>query len=599
MGSQWRTARRSQLLAIGAFVALSIVLYMSWLHQPAMPAEATHPIEELIQNAEFEFSQAVAKQATTLPAAAAEYRARRARHPPPGFDGWFEFARRNDALVVESFFDQIHHDLEPFWGLPAAEIRQSAKTVEPWLLGIRNGKAVMQTKEKHIWMEPWLDLLGSIADHLPANISLDIPVNVMDESRLLVPWERVNELMETAARERQMASLGEVVESFSATSANADTEAAPPPSPDWIHDYSRIWPLVRSTCHPASPARQDPEEPTDLRLPAPDFMPTQAPKGSHAGYVANWTTASDACQHPHLRGLHGTFIEPQSMKTSTRLLPLFGGSKLHSNNEILLPPAMYWSSDVRYSGGEGAHGAAWPFKLNALIWRGAGTGGRNKAATWRHFQRHRFVGMLNGSAVSAAEGTGANGRGETFRLPSADLYSVPGSAQGGHLGAWLAPFTDVAFTDLLCFPSTGGPACPYTEPYYALADPLPMAAQFGHKYLADIDGNSFSGRFRSFMRSSSVPLKASVYREWHDARLWAWVHFVPLDNSFVDVYAVLAYLRARDERARRIAEAGQRWAEKVLRKEDMQVYVYRLLLEFARVCDDEKNVLGFVADLKE
>jgi hypothetical protein len=37
----------------------------------------------------------------------------------------------------------------------------------------------------------------------------------------------------------------------------------------------------------------------------------------------------------------------------------------------------------------------------------------------------------------------------------------------------------------------------------------------------------------------------------------------------------------------------------VLRKEDMHVYMLRLLLEYARLCDDNREKLGFEGDLLE
>jgi len=36
--------------------------------------------------------------------------------------------------------------------------------------------------------------------------------------------------------------------------------------------------------------------------------------------------------------------------------------------------------------------------------------------------------------------------------------------------------------------------------------------------------------------------------------------------------------------------AGQRWANRVLRKEDMQIYVLRLLLEYAQVADERRDI---------
>jgi hypothetical protein len=57
------------------------------------------------------------------------------------------------------------------------------------------------------------------------------------------------------------------------------------------------------------------------------------------------------------------------------------------------------------------------------------------------------------------------------------------------------------------------------------------------------------------------------------------------------------FLSGRDSAAERIATEGRLWAQRVLRREDMLLYVWRLLLEFARICDDERARLGFVGDL--
>lgn len=184
------------------------------------------------------------------------------------------------------------------------------------------------------------------------------------------------------------------------------------------------------------------------------------------------------------------------------------------------------------------------------------------------------------------------------------------------LGTWLEGITNVGFTDLLCWPPADAPTCKYTDPFFKIAPTIPMLKQYEFKLLPDIDGNSFSGRYLAFLRSTSVPVKATIYSEWHDDRLIPWLHFVSMDNTFVDVYGILDYFlgtgkvsksddddvilaEARDNAARKIALRGKDWANKVLRKEDMQIYVLRLLLEYARLCDDNRVVLGFVGDLKD
>ncbi len=68
--------------------------------------------------------------------------------------------------------------------------------------------------------------------------------------------------------------------------------------------------------------------------------------------------------------------------------------------------------------------------------------------------------------------------------------------------------------------------------------------------MPDIDGNAFGGRYRAFLRSTGLPLKATMHAEWHDDRLFAWLHYVPFDNSYMDIYAVMEYLLANDAEAR-------------------------------------------------
>jgi len=215
--------------------------------------------------------------------------------------------------------------------------------------------------------------------------------------------------------------------------------------------------------------------------------------------------------------------------------------------------------------------------------------------------------MLNGSTVSAAELADST-TAESFSLPNQTDYPLRAATAGG-LGAWISNFSDVGFIHLECFPLESDPdrvpLCSYTDPFFEVKPGMPMPEMFVVKYLPDIDGNSFSGRFRAFLRSTSLTIKATIYDEWHDARLMPWVHFVPMDNTFVDLYAILDFFMGyqgegrHDSLAEEIADEGRSWTDRVLRREDMALYMWRLILEWARVCDDKRDVLGWVDDLKE
>ena len=113
----------------------------------------------------------------------------------------------------------------------------------------------------------------------------------------------------------------------------------------------------------------------------------------------------------------------------------------------------------------------------------------------------------------------------------------------------------------------------------------PMAAQqdaWKWKYLLDVDGNAFSGRYHTFLRSNSVVFKLAIFREWHDEWLHPWVHYIPLSLELEEVAETMRFFRYEpdgDKYAKRIADESKRWANRVLRKEDLEVWFFRLLLE--------------------
>lgn len=58
-------------------------------------------------------------------------------------------------------------------------------------------------------------------------------------------------------------------------------------------------------------------------------------------------------------------------------------------------------------------------------------------------------------------------------------------------------------------------------------------------------------------------------------------------------------LPGHDKQGKYIAEAGREWANKVLRKEDMEIYMFRLLLEYGRITDDNRDELGLSVEEAE
>jgi len=175
--------------------------------------------------------------------------------------------------------------------------------------------------------------------------------------------------------------------------------------------------------------------------------------------------------------------------------------------------------------------------------------------------------------------------------------------------------TAAAFTEKFsCIPN-----CDFLNTSLIMVKQTAFSDQFNHKYLVDIDGHSFSGRWRAFLLSRSLGIKATIFREWHDSRLFAWRHFVPMDNRYDDLYSIPTYfigmnsntdtqlegldkgnpgirVERHDYEAMKLARQGQEWAEMVLRKEDMEIYLFTLLLEYGRIIDDKRERIGVADD---
>lgn len=166
----------------------------------------THPIEVLIKTAQRDFDAMMAKEASSLKQAASAYRARRGRHPPPGFKAWYEFAKDKKVVMVEDFFDQIYHDLGPFWGVDPKAIRKESWDFE-MTINIRNGKATAGSD--WFWTQIWLNLIESVAHELP---DMDIALNAMDEPRLVVPWEDIDKYMERERKSRKLTATKDVLD---------------------------------------------------------------------------------------------------------------------------------------------------------------------------------------------------------------------------------------------------------------------------------------------------------------------------------------------------------------------------------------------------
>lgn len=571
-----------------------------------------HPIDLLIHEAGIQH-EAYVKTVThdgSLSAAVKVYQERYRRNPPPGFDIWYEYATKRSARIIDEY-DQIHEDLLPFYTISPAALRRltweiaSNQWNEASGVTIRNGTAMVQDNviPTHRWMiEGVVALINSFASHLP---DMDLVFNINDESRVAAPYQIIQELRQQGAR----AALHGI------KSWSHDRAAGwPPESTDFPgHNFRsasfepnfREWGSI--SCPPDSPARSD-----RALIRSKSYLCTSCAAPHSLGqFVSNWSLAADMCHQPDMAHLHGFFMSPAAFKPAYALKPVFSQSKPHGYNDILYPSAWNYMDKVKYEPSDQSKDdhPAYPDppfdqKENTLFWRGATSEGvSGGGGQWRGMTRQRLVHLVNNGtshphddALVLLPHPHYQGKWEYTRI------------QGDVVNKILS--TDVHVVDHIA--RCGGDGlhdCTDQETEFAPVGPSDFQAHWKYKYLFDLDGAGFSGRFLPFLQSRSLPFKSALFREWYDSRITAWRHFVPQDYRLHGVWSTLAYFAGFDgtlpngrsvkwaghpKQAESIAEEGRAWADQVLRKEDMEIYFFRLLLEWGRLTDDNRDELGFV-----
>lgn len=107
-----------------------------------------------------------------------------------------------------------------------------------------------------------------------------------------------------------------------------------------------------------------------------------------------------------------------------------------------------------------------------------------------------------------------------------------------------------------------------------------------YKYLMSVDGNSFVSRLPLLMSSAGVPFRAGLYSEWFDEWVSDRRHFLHVRLDYSDLAERLAWARAHDEEARLIGQRARAFAMARLRNQDMECYLFRLLLEYAAILEE-------------
>jgi hypothetical protein len=248
-------------------------------------------------------------------------------------------------------------------------------------------------------------------------------------------------------------------------------------------------------------------------------------------------------------------MSPASFKGTHLPIPVFSQSRVEPYNDILIPSPWYHSGRADF---EDEKDHIWAERYDTFFWRGANTNGVSIDGGWRFHLRERFV----------------------------------------RIAQRLGKKVDVGFTSIT---RCEGINCDDESSAFKTKPEVKFEEFFKYRYLPDVDGSAFSGRWIAFLNSRGLPFKLSIFREWFDSRLIAWRHFIPLDVRLRerDFKSVVNWFMSEKNSlwGKRVADWGREWTTGTLREVDAEIYLFRLLLEYARVMNDERDRLGFIIPL--
>ncbi|KAJ7600402.1 glycosyl transferase family 90-domain-containing protein [Mycena floridula] len=230
------------------------------------------------------------------------------------------------------------------------------------------------------------------------------------------------------------------------------------------------------------------------------------------------------------------------MLSMTRITPCFA--------DILVPSEYYYKWTWWYAKYRYANNVDWNNKKRQLYWRGHATGGHIHGNDYLKFPRFHLIDV-------------ARDHGDIM---------------------------DVAITQLE--PEHCGKDCDrakLVKDYNIKGFDTPREDVYKYKWVFDVDGNTFSGRYHGLLRSGSLVFKSTVFSEFTSDWLIPNVHYIPVLPDLSDLVEKVKWAEANDAEAHRIQETGRLFAEKVLTNEQLDCYFAAVLLEWARLQDYAKT----------
>ena len=232
---------------------------------------------------------------------------------------------------------------------------------------------------------------------------MDLAINLVAESRVLVPWEHLQFPNLTQQDFLSMRSLRCSFTTSQVSHAGATT-MFDDFTPDW-RGGGNVWEAYRRTCPPGSPARQLYSSYRNPNLQKPKaFLGNSRGSDDSFAFVRTVDDDFDFCKNPWARHTQGQFFS--DWRTISVLSPLFSPAKVKGYADIRIPSHYYLGGSPRYTYAFDPVTKTtkeiddmeipWDQKGDLIFWRGATTGGGSTPPGFTPtYQRHRYLSSLN------------------------------------------------------------------------------------------------------------------------------------------------------------------------------------------------------------
>ena len=307
---------------------------------------------------------------------------------------------------------------------------------------------------------------------------------------------------------------------------------------------------------------------------------------------------------------YGLFISPPREFQTFQSLPILSwGNYPGCTQDILIPSVFHY--EFKGLTNVNKPYTEWSNKTNQLVWRGTSSGSP-------FYENHNFLFLPDHVCMNdCKEGQ--------IKIVSAGDFSKyiwfwsHRQRLVNHANEYPSLF-DVQFVDAV---EVAEEMKYQIYRFFKMSRKMRFERFFDYKFILDIDGNGYSGRFLKLLHGNSLIFSAHYATDWFSDVVIPFYHFVPVHmgytdinlnaldadfkeilkqkregwNRFVhekkddfnnplgfnDIAAKTLWYSQHDAASEQLAMQGQKFAKQYLRDEDMDCYIYRALIEMYEI----------------